>query len=126
VAPLFRRSSEPSATDAAALARYEQLKALSPAALAAELLPALGANGLPHASAGLAPQALCQWLLAETTGAAKFNPLQLLMPVREALQQLEHASLVTMSSRDRATIWRITALGETTIADGSVARRLAG
>jgi hypothetical protein len=126
VSPLFRRGNETSASDTEALARYEHLRGLSPTALAALLLPGLGPDGVAHASGGVAPQVLCNWLLVDTPGAAKFNPLQLLLPVREALQQLEHASLVTMSGRDRATIWRITALGETTLTDGSLATRLPG
>jgi hypothetical protein len=120
VSPLCRRSAEPDAGDAAALAKYEELRALTPA----QPLPALGAEGIPHARGGVAPQALCKWLLEDTPGAGKYNPLQLLLPVREAPQRLEHASLVTCSGRDRATVWRITELGETSLTDGSVEIRV--
>jgi hypothetical protein len=124
MAPLFGRKAEPSAADTAALAKFEQLRTLIPTQLAQQLLPALGTGGIPHARGGVAPQTLCKWLVADTPGAAKFNPLQLLLPVRDALQQLEHSSLVTSSSQGRTTIWRITNLGESTLADGSVASHL--
>lgn len=126
MSPLFRRNSEPTAVDTQAQARLAELGTMPPAELARQLLPGLGPEGVPHARGGVTPQVLCKWLVEDTPGVAKFNPLQLLMPVREALQQLEHASLVTQSGRDRATIWRITRLGETALADGTLASHLPG
>jgi hypothetical protein len=126
MAPLFKRKAEPNDVDAHAQAELDRFRALAPVQLAQQLLPAFGPSGIAHARGGIAPQALCKWLVVDVPGVAKFNPLQLLLPVREALQQLEHGSLVTSSGRDRATIWRITSTGEGALADGSVAAHLSG
>jgi catechol 2,3-dioxygenase-like lactoylglutathione lyase family enzyme len=55
------------------------------------------------------------------------NPGVLLLPIKEAVQRLEHANLVMQmaSNVDNASRWRITTVGEQTLADGSVAQKLA-
>lgn len=118
MSPLFGKSEEKAAQEAAALAELERLKGLPVADLAGELLPAFGPDGIPHARAGVRPQQLCKWLMGSYPRASKFNPGQLLMPVREGLQNLEHAELVTSSGLDRASIWRVTRLGENQLAQG--------
>ena len=51
--------------------------------------------------------------------------LALKQPVREALQQLEHANLVLqVASADMGTSWRITTEGEQAAAAGNIADKL--
>jgi hypothetical protein len=69
---------------------------------------------------------LCTWLLRDFPAAAKFNPLQLMGPVREGLGRLEHAELVYSTASGTHSVWRITRLGSSVLADGSVASVLAG
>jgi hypothetical protein len=46
--------------------------------------------------------------------------------VREGLQKLEHAELVNSTPRDNVTIWRITRLGDTALAEGTVEQHVNG
>jgi hypothetical protein len=126
MSPLFRKSVEKVAQEAAGLAELERLRGLGANDLALAILPALGPDGIAHARAGVRPQHLCDWLTASFPGAFKFNPLQLLLPVRDGRQRLEHANLVSSSSLDRASLWRLTSLGETALADGTARTYLAG
>lgn len=118
MSPLFRKSEEKVAQETAAQTEIERLKALSVNDLAIELLPGFGPDGSKGHS--LRMQQLCTWLVRDFPSAGKFNPLQMLGPVREGLQKLEHAELVYSSTHDRASIWRITRLGETALREGTI------
>jgi hypothetical protein len=122
---LFRKSAEKVVQEAAGLAELERLKDLAADDMALAILPALGPNGIPHARAGVRPQQLCKWLTAGFPGISKFNPGQLLLQVREGLQRLEHANLVISPSLDRTSLWRLTGLGETALANGTASTHLA-
>lgn len=50
---------------------------------------------------------------------SKFNPLQLLIPVREGLQSVKHADLVSSSGLERTSIRRTTRLGDERLAEGA-------
>ena len=126
MAPLFRKTEEQAGQEQAALAEIERLAALPAADLAVELLPALGAAGIPHARAGVRVLQCCDWLLASFPRASKFNPGQLAEPVREALQRLEHANLVTATPHDRISLWRITRDGQSALDQQTTAQLLAG
>ena len=116
MSPLFRKSDEKAAHDAATQTELERLRDIPAAELGVELLPALGPDGIPHARGGVRPQQLCKWLMEAYPGASKFNPGQLLIPVREALQSLEHAELVYSSGLERTSVWRLTRAGEDRLA----------
>lgn len=106
-------------------AELARLQGLSVDDLAVELLPAF-TKARPGDWQGLRVQELCKWLVRDFPGARKFNPLQLMGPVLEALQRLEHKELVTSSTYDRSTIWRSTRLGETALTEGAVERYVKG
>jgi hypothetical protein len=122
---LFRKSDDKVRQEDEGQAELARLQALSVEGLAIELLPAFTPER-PGSWQGLRVQELCKWLVRDYPGARKFNPLQLLGPVREALQRLEHRELVTSSTYDRSSIWRITRLGETALAEGAVERYVKG
>lgn len=121
---LFRKSEEKVAQEKAAQAEVDRLMALPVDDLAAELLPAFGPEGIPHSGGGIRPQELCKWLLASYPRSFWINPGQLLMPVREGLQALEHANLLSSAPYERMTIWRITRLGDTALAEGKTRQYL--
>ncbi len=123
---LFRKSEEKVTQERAAQTEVDRLKELSVDDLAAELLPAFGPEGIPHSGGGLRPQELCKWLLTSYPRAFWINPGQLLMPVREGLQRLEHANLLSSAPYERMTVWRITRLGETALAEGKARQYLGG
>jgi len=125
VSPLFRRSEEKAARKAAAKQEIERLRALSVDDLAADLLPGLGPDGPTH-GASVWPQQLCQYLLKDYPGAGQMQTLDLSVAVNRALGRLQHAGLVSPISVQRTPLWRITPLGESTLAEGNVRERLRG
>lgn len=124
MSPLFRRSAEKEAGKAAAKVEIDRLRALSVDDLAADLLPGLGPDGPTHGTS-VWPQQLCQYLLRDYPGAGKMQTLDLLAPVNRALDLLEDVRLVSALSVQRTPVWRITPLGERTLAEGNVRERLA-
>jgi hypothetical protein len=122
---LFRKSAEKVAAEAAAQAEIDRLRALPVIELAATLLTALGPDGVNQGNAVHA-QPLCQYLLRETPGAGLRMTLQLMGRVNAALEALRDAGLVQSISLQRSPYWRILPLGEETLGDGTVRRRLAG
>ena len=125
MSPLFRRSEEKAARKAAAKQEIERLRALSVDDLAADLLPGLGPDGPTH-GASVWPQQLCQYLLKDYPGAGQMQTLDLSVAVNRALDRLQHAGLVSPISVQRTPLWRITPLGESTLAEGNVRERLGG
>ena len=125
MSPIFRRSEEKAARKAAAKQEIERLRALSVDDLAVIVLPGLGPDGPTHGTS-VWPQQLCSYLLADYPGAGQRDTLDLLAPVSRALDRLEDARLVSPISVQRTPVWRITPLGESTLAEGNVRERLRG
>jgi hypothetical protein len=125
MSPLFRRSEEKVARKAAAKREIERLRALSIDDLAVDVLPGLGPDGPTHGHS-VTRQQLCRYLLADHPGAGQMDTLDLLLPVRKALERLEGCGLVYPISVQREPVWQITALGEATLTDGTLRQRLTG
>jgi hypothetical protein len=123
VSPLFRRNEEKAARKAAARAEIDRLRALSVVDLSVAVFPGLGPDGPTHGTS-VRVQQLCQYLLADYPGAGQMDTLDLLAPVRRAIELLHGAGLISPISVQREPVWRITPLGEMTLAEGSVRQRL--
>ena len=123
MSPLFRRSEEKVARKAAARVEIDRLRALSVDDLAVKVLPGLGPDGPTHATS-VRGQQLCEYLLKDYPGAGHLDTLDLMAAVNRALDRLQDARLVSPISVQRTPIWRITPLGETILAEGTVRQRL--
>jgi len=123
VSPLFRKSPEKVAQKAAAKTEIERLRALGVLDLAVAVFPGLGPDGPTH-GASVRVQQLCQYLLADYPGAGQMDTLDLLAPVRRAIELLHGAGLISPISVQREPYWRITPLGEMALAEGTVRQRL--
>ena len=126
MSPLFGRREEKIAQEAAAQAEFERLSALPVVDLATELLPAFGADAKKPVHSALVAT---NWIMASYPRGGKYLK-DLQQPVREALQALEHAGLLTQRVRisggggGSQMLMNITRLGETALAEGSVRRYL--
>ncbi len=123
VSPLFRRNPEKAERKAAAKREVERLRAQRVDELAVAIMPALGPDG-PTKGTSIRTQQLCEFLLTDFPGAGQLATLDLLAPVRRALELLEGAGLVTTISVQRDPLWRITPLGEIALAEGTVHQRV--
>jgi hypothetical protein len=123
MSPLFRKSAEKIAQEAAAQAEIERLKALSVSDLAVELLRAMGPDGA-NKGFSVRAQQLCSYLVRDFPGAGQLTTLQLMSSVAKGLQRLEQAGLVYAISHQRSPVWRITRRGEATLADGTTQQRI--
>jgi hypothetical protein len=121
MSPLFHRSDKKVADKAALQAEIERLRGLSAEDLALLLLPGMQPDG-PRTS--LRVQQLCSYLVRDFPGAGQQKPLVLMSYVNEALSKLEQAGLVSSLYLQRAPVWRITHLGETSLAAGTVQEQL--
>jgi len=125
MARLFRKSEEKIALQAAAQAEIQRLKGLSTEELAVLVLPGLGAE-IAGPGRNLRPQQLCEYLLRDFPGIGQSMPLLLMAPVRRALERLEEAGLASsMSVLTRSSLWSITSLGTSVLAEGTAEHRLA-
>jgi hypothetical protein len=122
----FRKSEEKKAREAAAQAEVDRLQGLSPDALAVEVLPVIGSDALKRGVRGTKVQEVIKGLFGGSNPSWTVNTGVLLLPVREALQRLEHANLVIQlaSGVDQATFWRITTEGEAALVDGDTPQKL--
>ena len=118
MSPLFR-SRVDKVAQAAAQAEIERLKALSVNDLAVKLMAGLGRNGA-NSGYSVRVQQLCTYLVRDFPGAGQLQTLELMSAVCEGLQRLEQAELVYEISHQRSPVWRITRLGEATLADGTI------
>jgi hypothetical protein len=125
VSPLFRRSEDKVARRAAARQEIDRLRALHIDDLTMAVWPGLGPDGPTH-GASVTRQKLARYLLVDHPGAGRTDELDLLLPVRKALERLEGIGLVTTISVQREPYWRLTPLGESVMADGTVGERLQG
>jgi len=119
MSPLFRKSEQKVAEQAAMQAEIERVKTLSTEDLAVAILPCLGPDGPTHGQS-VRVQQLCEYLVRDLPGGRRLQPLQLMTRVNEALGKLESAKVVYPISHQRAPVWRITALGNTALAEGSI------
>jgi hypothetical protein len=125
VSPLFRRSEEKVARKAAARQEIERLRGLGIDELTVAVFPGLVPDGPKH-GASVTRQQLCQYLLADHPGAGHLATLDLMPTVQKALDRLEGIGLVSPISIQREPVWRLTPLGESVLADGSLRQRLRG
>jgi hypothetical protein len=120
VSPLFGNREQKQAEIAAAKAEADRLAALTPAQLAVEVMPAFGPGG-PKASQSYGINVLQVGIaLMEDTPRGSSELKELIEPIREALQVLEHAELIARNSGREGTWFKATRLGETALAEGSV------
>jgi len=122
MSPLFRKNQEKAALEAAAQAEMQaeigHLKRLSVRDLAVELLPGLGADAAKKGRQ-LRVQELGMWLFRDFH--RHIEPArELMVPVREGLECLERAELVHSRGGTLSSVWRITPLGETALAEGTI------
>ena len=131
--PLFRRGEEKREERRAQAARLQgevdRVTALSPEALAVEVLPIIVTESAKSKFVGVKLDEICKELLGGLRASFHVSvfglKLQLKQPLFEALQRLEPANLVLqLRSGEGATYWRITAEGEHAIAAGNVADKL--
>jgi len=130
VSPLFgnpEKKAQKEAELTAARAETDRLLGLSPPALAAEVLPdAFGAGG-PKVVAGTRGLNVFQVAMAVTDKNPRGTTYlkELVEPIREALQVLEHAELILRNTnQDQGARYTLTRLGQATLADGTVAEKL--
>jgi hypothetical protein len=123
MSPLFRKSEKKVAQQAAVQAEIERLKGLRLDDLAVALMPGLGPDG-PTQGQSLRMQQLCDYLVRDFPGGGRLQPLQLMPRVRAALERLERAELVYSISLQRLPTWRITRLGDTVLAEGTIEQHI--
>ena len=116
--------------EAEALALLERLTALSPEALAVDLLPVFAAETAKHVASGVSLVAVRTAMLDGHVGfraSTAVNRLAIGLPLREAAQLLEHANLIVSTGTGVAvgeSDYRITAKGTQALADGTIAEIL--
>jgi hypothetical protein len=126
---MFNRNREQKqAEENAAKEEVDRLIGLPVAELAAEVLPAFGPEGPGKDGAKSIGTFQIAMFLMRDFSRGKQNFKEMLGPVREATQALEHAELVEIRLPDNSGVGaraKATRLGLATIADGSVAEKLA-
>jgi hypothetical protein len=126
--PLFHKSDDKIAKEAAAQAEFDRLNALSPADLALEVMPAFGPEG-PHGhgpNGGINILQALLWLNQAHFPSGISYVSQLQEPVREAIQALDHAGLVLTSAGQQGAWTGATRLGLASLADGTLGQRVGG
>ncbi len=128
---LFGNKEEKNAQDAAAKAETDRLTSLPVVDLADELMGAFGPEGkknprgLMGAGETINLLQVLEWLLSDYPRSSKYWP-QLDQPVREGLQVLEHADLISKTALPKGGVrMNATRLGVEALADGSVKQKLA-
>jgi hypothetical protein len=124
--PLFGGGAEKAAQEAAAQAEFERLSTIPRPELAAEVMGvfAAGQPGAKNPRQGLNILQVMMWLMASQPRGTSYLS-QLEIPVREALQLLENASLVLkLDNRIAGAHLTATTLGQQALAEGTVAQYL--
>jgi len=122
---LFGKSEEKAAEEQAAEAEAARLQSLPAAELAEAVMPAFGPEGARPGHELNILQVL-SWLMSSYPGGTK-RLTQLRQPTREAIQALENAGLVIqMGPGGPGARLKATSLGETALAEGTVAKYLKG
>ena len=127
MSPLFGNREQKQAEKDAAAAEVTRLAALTAADLAVEVMPVFGPGG-PKSSAGTGGLNVLQVGIGVMQKFPRGSSMlqQLVEPLREALQVLEHRELIVRTTIQTGTWWHATRLGESALADGSVATRVHG
>jgi hypothetical protein len=122
---LFGNKEEKVAQDQAAKAEADRLQALSATQLAEAVMPAFGPEGARPGNEINILQVM-NWLMSSYPRGTKYLT-QLRDPTWEAIQALENAGLVIrMGSGGQGGRLKATSLGETALAEGTVAENLKG
>ena len=122
---LFGNKEEKVAQDQAAKAEADRLQALSATQLAEAVMPAFGPEGARPGNEINILQVM-SWLMSSYPRGTKYLT-QLRDPTWEAIQALENAGLVIqMGSGGQGGRLKATSLGETALAEGTVAENLKG
>jgi hypothetical protein len=125
---LFGNKEEKAEKEAAGAAEVERLVSLPVDDLAAELMPAFGPDGAKSkGKQGTPPMQIIQWLLSDFPYHPSLKPL--VDSVLTALERMVAAGLLSRSTSGIGTgaqSFKLTPLGESTLADGSIEQRLAG
>ena len=120
---MFGNKAQKAARAAEADAVIQRLLALPVADLAVEIMPVFGPGGVrSKISLGMGTREIVSWLLSSgERGTVQVRQLwQLLGPVREGLQALEHAGLVLRVQSGDSSYVQATRLGLAALAEGSV------
>jgi len=118
---LFGNKADKQARLAAGAAESQRLRSLPARALAAEVMPAFGPDGMNFGAAHRqGPMEVVRWLLP---GAAVRDRQPVLGPVVEALGVLEHANLLTRRSAETPSYYA-SRLGIAALAGGTVRTEL--
>jgi hypothetical protein len=124
---LFGSKEEKAAREAAGAAEVGRLEGLSVDELAAELMPAFGPDGArAKGDQGTPPMQVIQWLVRDHPSHPSLKPL--VDAVLAALEKMAAAGLLSRRGSGIGTgaqTYKLTPLGESTLADGSVGQRLA-
>jgi hypothetical protein len=113
----------------AAQTEIARLKALQPAELAAEIMPAFGREGHREVLRGRPINAVmvCNWLMRTHRRGSRALP-QLWKPTAQALRLLNDAGLIENRRRaplgSRAALLRVTRLGQRALANDTVREHL--
>ena len=120
MSPLFGNREQRDAELASAKAEADRLAALTPAQLAVEVMPAFGSDGPKAAEKYGINVFQVGMALMKDTPRGNSEMRELLQPIREALQVLEHAELIARNTGRDTALWKATRLGETALTEGSV------
>ena len=118
---MFGNREEKAAQAAAAQAEADRLLALPVADLAAEIMPVFGPSGAStKGGQRIGSLQAANWIMHSYPGRGK-HLKELLDPVREGLQALEHAELVQRISLGQGSSHVVaTRLGKTALEEGTV------
>jgi hypothetical protein len=122
-----RNKPQKQAEEIAAKEEADRLAALPPADLAVEILPAFGPEGPGKGKNSIGTFQIGLYLLRNDPRGKSYMK-QLLQPIREATQALEHASLVEIRATDNTGVAaraRATRLGAEALEKGDAGRYLA-
>jgi hypothetical protein len=127
----FRGSEEKKERERVTREEIDRFASLPPEKLELEVLLVLASDGVKEGPArGVRMLEIVKHLVESAGGSFGAAARPLFFPTQEALQRLEHASLVLGSASTGAgmdsTRWRITTSGEQALADGDVATKVAG
>jgi hypothetical protein len=119
---LFGNKEEKAEKEAAGAAEVERLVGLPVDDLAAELMPAFGPDGAKaKGKQGTPPMQIIQWLMSDFPYHPSLKPL--VDSVLAALERMVATGLLSRSTSGIGTgaqSFRLTQLGESTLADGSI------
>jgi hypothetical protein len=119
---LFGNKEEKAGKEAAGAAEVERLVGLSADDLAVELMPAFGPDGAKaKGKQGTPPMQIIQWLMSDFPYHPSLKPL--VDSVLAALERMVATGLLSRSTSGIGTgaqSFKLTPLGESTLADGSI------